>query len=330
MISIERGVIMQPEEIIEAIKKEAPEIKSVYFVGCGASKAELYPAKYFLEKNSRKLRIGHYTANEFVHATPAAVDGSAIVITCSLGGNTPETVEAARLAGELGAHVIAVTHKADSPLARNAKYVLVHGFEKNYAAKLEKMNYTLWIAAEILRAYEGYDHYEDMKKALGMIDDIIENAVKHVGPAAEAFAQAYKDAPVVYTMSSGPSQCVAYTFSLCLMMEMQWINSGTFHDGEFFHGPFEIVDKNVPFIIIMNDGPTRALDTRALTFLQRFNALTTVIDGKDYGVGSLPESVKEYFNPMVVSAVLRVYAEHISDLRNHPLTMRRYMWKLEY
>ena len=30
------------------------------------------------------------------------------------------------------------------------------------------------------------------------------------------------------------------------MMEMQWINSGSFHSGEFFHGPFEIVDKDVP------------------------------------------------------------------------------------
>jgi fructoselysine 6-phosphate deglycase len=47
-------------------------------------------------------------------------------------------------------------------------------------------------------------------------------------------------------MSSGASMEVAYSTSICLMMEMQWVNSGSFHSGEFFHGPFEIVDKDVP------------------------------------------------------------------------------------
>lgn len=41
---------MDPKSIVAEIRKERPHIKSVYFVGCGASKAELYPGKYFLEK----------------------------------------------------------------------------------------------------------------------------------------------------------------------------------------------------------------------------------------------------------------------------------------
>lgn len=322
---------MEPKQIIEAIKKECQEVKSVYFVGCGASKAELYPGKYFLEQNAKQLRIGHYTANEFVHATPSAVDDSAIVITCSLGGTTPETVEASKKARSLGAHVIAVTHVENSPLAQNADYVIVHGFEKNYAAKLEKMTQVLMLAVEILNQCEGYAYYEEMLEANAKIYDLIEQAVSFVMPDAKAFAQNYKDAPVIYVMSSGATQEVAYSFSICLMMEMQWINSGSFHDGEFFHGPFEIVDKDVPFLLLMNDGRTRALDSRALTFLQRFQAKTTVVDGKDFGIGSLlPAHVYEYFNPMVLTGVLRVYAEQLAIVRNHPLTMRRYMWKLEY
>ena len=81
----------------------------------------------------------------------------------------------------------------------------------------------------------------------------------------------------------------------------------------------------------MNEGRTRALDARALDFLNRFQAKTTVLDGKDFGVGSeLPAAVAEYFNPMVLNAVLRVYAEQLAIVRCHPLTQRRYMWKLEY
>ena len=322
---------MEPKQIIEAIKKEVPAVKSVYFVGCGASKAELYPGKYFLEANARNIRVGHYTANEFLHATPVAVDETAIVITCSLGGTTPETVAASKKAMELGAKVIAVTHVDGSPLAKNAHYVILHGFEKNYAAKLEKMTNVLSLAVEILNQYEGYDRYDDMQTAFGKIYDLIEKAVSFVVPAAKNFAEDYKDAPVVYVMSSGATQEVAYAFSICLLMEMQWVNSGSFHDGEFFHGPFEIVEKDVPFILLMNEGRTRALDSRALDFLNRFQAKTTVLDGKDFGLASeVPASVAEYFNPMVLSAVLRVYAEQLAIVRNHPLTQRRYMWKLEY
>ncbi len=322
---------MEPKQIIEAIKKEVPAVKSVYFVGCGASKAELYPGKYFLEANARNIRVGHYTANEFLHATPVAVDETAIVVTCSLGGTTPETVAASKKAMELGAKVIAVTHVDGSPLAKNAHYVILHGFEKNYAAKLEKMTNVLSLAVEILNQYEGYDRYDDMQTAFGKIYDLIEKAVSFVVPAAKNFAEDYKDAPVVYVMSSGATQEVAYAFSICMLMEMQWVNSGSFHDGEFFHGPFEIVEKDVPFILLMNEGRTRALDSRALDFLNRFQAKTTVLDGKDFGLASeVPASVAEYFNPMVLSAVLRVYAEQLAIVRNHPLTQRRYMWKLEY
>lgn len=322
---------MTPKEIVKKIKETCPEIKSVYFVGCGASKSELYPAKYFLDANACELRTGHYTANEFVHATPAAVGAKSIVITCSLGGNTPETVAASQKAMDLGAQVIAVTHDGDSPLAKAAHYVIVHGFEKNYAAKLEKMTNVLSLAVEILNTYEGYAHYEDMQTAFDKIYDLIETAVSYVVPSAKAFADAYKDAPVIYVMSSGATHEVAYSFSICLLMEMQWMNSGSFHDGEFFHGPFEIVDKDVPFLLLMNEGRTRALDSRALDFLNRFGAKTTVVDGKDFALSStIPSSVCEYFNPMVLTAVLRVYAEQLAIVRNHPLSQRRYMWKLEY
>ena len=252
--------MMQPREIIENIKLTHPNIQTLYFVGCGASSSELYPAEYFMRANAHKLRTGYFTANEFNYATPAACDDTAIVIACSLGGNTPETVAAAKLAREKGAVVISITHDAASPLAANGDYVIVHGFEINYA-----------------------------------------------------------------------TERVAYSTSICLLLEMQWVNSGFCNDGEFFHGPFEIVDKDVPYLLLMNDGRTRAMDSRALDFLNRFDAKTTVIDAKDFGLSNyVPASVAEYFSPMLITGVVRVYFEQLAIARNHPLSQRRYMWKLEY
>jgi fructoselysine 6-phosphate deglycase len=313
------------------IKEKQPDIKSVFFVGCGASKSDLYPAKYFLEGNAKQLRTSLYTANEFNYATPVSVDETSIVITCSLGGTTPETVTATSKAKELGAHVISVTHVEDSALTKDADYVVYHGWEANYAAKMEKMTKVLGLAVEILNQFEGYEHYNKMQDGFTNIYDLIESSVATVLPQAKAFADAYKDEPVIYAMSSGATHEVAYAFSICLLMEMQWINSGSFHDGEFFHGPFEIVDKGVPFLLLMNDGRTRAMDSRALEFLNRFDAKTTVVDAKDFGLGSvIAKEVVDYFNPMLITGVIRVYAEQLAIARNHPLSKRRYMWKLEY
>ena len=58
---------MEIKNIVAAINQQYGEIKSVYFVGCGASKAELFPGKYFLEKNSKTIRV---TTRPTSSATP--------------------------------------------------------------------------------------------------------------------------------------------------------------------------------------------------------------------------------------------------------------------
>ena len=307
------------------------DVKSVAFVGCGASSSELYPGYYFLKDAARTLRPFHFTASEFNQDTPAWVDESAAVITCSLGGTTPEAVEANHVAKSLGATVIAVTHVAGSALTEEADYSIVHGFELNYAAKIEKMGYVIALAVELLQQTEGYEHYDAMLDGFDRIFDLAESAANHAKGFAADFGRQFKDDPLIYYMSSGASLDVAYSSSICLMMEMQWVNSGSFHSGEYFHGPFEITDKDVPFVLFMNDGKTRKADARALTFLNRFDAKAAVVDAKDYGLSSeIAGSVVTYFNPMLHTAVFRTYAEALSEERNHPLTVRRYMWKLEY
>ena len=94
-------------------------------------------------------------------------------------------------------------------------------------------------------------------------------------------------------MGSGASYGAAYMESICIFMEMQWLDSASFSTGEFFHGPFELVEKDKPYLLLVNDGPTRPMDLRALTFMERFDAKVTVVDAKDYGLDKyVPASVK--------------------------------------
>lgn len=319
-----------PKQIVADVLS-SHKIDNVAFVGCGASMSELYPAKYFLANNTNKLNVQIFTANEFNYDKPSWLNEHTLVVTCSLGGTTPETVEANKVAKAAGASVVAVTHVADSPLTVGVDHVIVHGFEKNYAAKTEKMGYALALALEIMQQTEGYEHYDDMIAGFSSVFDVAEKAALSVGKSAEAWAQDHKDDDCIHFLASGASEKVAYSTSMFLMMEMQWINSGNFNCGEFFHGPFELTDSDHNFVLFMADGKTRPMDARALAFLQRFDSRYVVIDAKDFGLSNaVPSSVVTYFNPILHTAVMRVYAEHLADARQHPLTKRRYMWKLEY
>ena len=177
------------------------DVKSVAFVGCGASSSELYPGYYFLKDAARTLRPFHFTASEFNQDTPAWVDESAAVITCSLGGTTPEAVEANHVAKSLGATVIAVTHVAGSALTEEADYSIVHGFELNYAAKIEKMGYVIALAVELLQQTEGYEHYDAMLDGFDRIFDLAESAANHAKGFAADFGRQFKDDPLIYYMS---------------------------------------------------------------------------------------------------------------------------------
>lgn len=181
-----------PKQIVADVLSNH-EIHSVAFVGCGASMSDLYPAKYFLANNTDKLNVQIFTANEFNYDTPSWVNEHTFVITCSLGGSTPETVEANKTAKKHNCPVVSLTNKAGSALTVDADHVIVHGFHANYAAKCEKPGYAIALALEILQQTEGYDHYEDMITGLTNVFDLCENAAQHCKKLAKKFAEDFKD-----------------------------------------------------------------------------------------------------------------------------------------
>lgn len=324
-------MVSTPKSIISDIKAKHGKINQVLFVGCGASMADLYPGYYFILHESKTMKTGIITANEFNYDPPKHIDENTIVITASLGGTTPESIEATKNATKWGANVVTISHNADSPIVAAAEYSIIHGFEESYAAKTAKTTNCLSLAIEIVNQYEGYEYYDEAQKAFAGIDGLIESSVKMVGPRAKKFGEDYKDDKTIYVMASGATRDVAYSTAQFLFQEMQWIAAPNYNTGEFFHGPFEMAEKNVPFLLYANDGPTRPMDMRALTFLQRFDAKVTLIDAKDFGLSSIAgPHVIGYFNPMLVTGVFRAFAEQLAIARKHPLTMRRYMWKLQY
>jgi fructoselysine 6-phosphate deglycase len=317
-------------EEIAASKKEDGGIKQVYYVACGGSYGAFYPAKTFLETEADGIKVGLYNSNEFVHNTPKSFGKNSVLVVASHKGNTPETVKAAEIGRAAGVPVIALTWIADSPITKHADYVVDYTFGDGKDIAGEKTIVGLMTAVEVLNQTEGYANYDKFLDGVARIDRIVKNACKHVEKRALAFAKNHKDDSVIYTMASGAGYGAAYMESICIFMEMQWINSSSIHSGEYFHGPFEITDAEIPFVIQVSEGSTRPLDERALSFLNRYAKRVEVIDAKELGLSTIDSTVVDYFNHSLFNNVYPVYNKALAVERQHPLTTRRYMWKVEY
>ena len=324
---------MEAQQVITQVLAKAEAkggITNVCLVACGGSLGAFYPTKSFLETESPHIRVGYYTSNEFVHATPAFFGENSLLIVTSHRGNTPETVRAAQLGRERGAQVIGLTYAPGSPLTEHSDYVLGYTFGDDKDIAGEKPMNCLLLAVELLKQTSGYAHYEAFMQGVGRIDGIVKRACQHVAKRAVAFAEEYKNDPVIYTMGSGAGFGAAYMQSICIFLEMQWIHSAAIHTGEYFHGPLEITDTNTPFMIQLSEGRTRPLDERALTFLKTYARRVEVLDAKELGLSTIEASVVDYFNHSLFNNVYGVYNKALAEARQHPLTTRRYMWKVKY
>jgi len=317
------------KKIIEEITSKK-EIKNVSFAGVGGSLASNYAAFYYLTREAKQLTTSYTSANEFVHDTPTCVGENSIVVISSRGGNTAETVEAGRVAKKLGATVIGLTHEEGvNGISEVSDYTIVFEDGDDVAFEVGKPAYTMKIAYETLHAVEGNDKYEAMVAAMNKMNELVPAAKKAVVPEAIKFSINYKDDNVIYTMGSGTSWSAAQQQTICILMEMQWINSAVIHTGEFFHGPFEITDPNTAFLLLKSTGKTKPLDERAITFLDQYNHHHTVVDLEKYGAKELGE-VSEYFDYDFHTALLDVFNHLLADMRDHPLSKRKYMWKYKY
>lgn len=326
---------MRIQDQVEAVVAETLEshsITRVIWIAAGGSFGGHWAANYFLQRESASLSTEMYTSNEFVLATPGYVNERCLCVITSMRG-TPETCEAARVARERGAATIALFVE-ESKLTEACDHKIKYESIALDESRTERVNSSiaLQIAMTLHDKVEGYAHYEQAMAAFDVVDAIYRKAFTYAQPLAAAWAEKMADEKTIYVMGSGPAFGSAYIFSICNIEEMLQIDSPTINCCEFFHGPFEVVDKSKPIFLLMSVGRCRSADERVLTFLNRYAGESVyVLDGKEIGLNDLPDEVSEYFNHILFSPVLNnVYMRALSKATHKDYLTRRYMWKVAY
>ena len=180
---------MNIKEIIEKLAgnvKDNGGIRQVFLVACGGSLVDMYPAKYFFDSEATTLHVGMYTANEFVYATPKTLSENSLVIVCSHGGNTPESVAAAKLARAHQAQTVTLTHNEQAKLIQHASHNILYAWGNDTNVVDNPMAIILSLCVEVLNQVEGYAAYADFQQGMEQINGVLQRRVNRWLIAASA------------------------------------------------------------------------------------------------------------------------------------------------
>ncbi len=308
---------------------------NLFLVACGGSLAVMMAGKYFADRHSATLACDIYNADEFACRDPARLGPDTLVILCSQTGSTKETVRAAWHARARGATTIAMTLEPRSPLAEAVDYVV--GYQAAYTtgkpidSAYSNYGVLYMLLAGLFDTREQLDLTDDLLASLGQLQPAIDRAHETYADRFEAFAPRFAPRKAIYTLASGASYGAAYSYAICVLMEMQWYDSHAIHANEFFHGPFEVVDEETGFIVMLGLDETRRLTERARDFLLRFGSRDNilVLDAAELDLTGMVDRMKPYLVPLIFFDTLWRFAYRLADLRDQPmLEGRRYMKKL--
>jgi len=117
-------------EILRDVSDTMTRASSITFFGVGSSGVTAEEAKHKL------MRIGYsvdaIANNHFMYMKASLLREGDVVIAISHSGESPETIKALRIAKEVGAFTVALTHNSHSTICNYADKVLLNGNRENW------------------------------------------------------------------------------------------------------------------------------------------------------------------------------------------------------
>jgi fructoselysine-6-phosphate deglycase len=117
---------------------------------------------------------------------------------------------------------------------------------------------------------------------------------------------------------------------MCILEEMQWIRTRPVHASDFFHGTLELVEPGVSVILLKGEDDYRPLADRVEAFARDKTDRLTVFDTAAIDLPGISAETRALISPIVAATVLERVSAHLSRMRNHPLTTRRYYRRVAY
>jgi glucosamine--fructose-6-phosphate aminotransferase (isomerizing) len=247
-----RGESVRLEEL-DGIRDRLAGIDRVEMIACGtAYYASLVGAALFQEWLGIPARST--VASEFRYSPPP-IDSRTLVVAVTQSGETADTIAAARLAGDHGAVVVAVTNTVGSAITResHASVFLQAGPEVAVAATktfVTQVATVVMLAADVAHQLGRLpaDKERDLVKALRRLPKQAERAIE-LAAAAEEIAERYASAAGFMYIGRSFGYPAALEGALKIK-EISYLHAEGYAAGELKHGPISLLDAEVPLVAI--------------------------------------------------------------------------------
>lgn len=310
------------ENIVDNVVER--KINRIYMIGCGGAYTKMYSAYNYMKKH---LSIPVYVEDpsELCNCLLDTIDKHTLVIVGSKTGVTTEVIDACKIIRNKNALIVGFIGVDNTPLEELVDY-RIH----TVCTDVHILQLSL-LAIDLCRKLEGYDGgYDTFLKILYNANDIVKEKCVKLLPSVKEYAKKINDNDFIMGVASsnliGEMRCTTNY----VLEEVDWIPSQTVHSGEFFHGPFELLDKNLAIILAMTDGDNRKQDERAKNFIEKFGEKYLIIDLADFKFEGMKQELKELINPWLLTTILYHFEDYIGDLKQRNHSTRRYYRKFEY
>lgn len=308
------------ENIVDGICESG--YKNICWLGIGGTYASSLQAEVHMREKSA-INFFVENAAEYLLTGNKKVGEGTIVIISSVTGSTSEMVDGVKKAKDAGAKVVGFIDVKDTKLAKMMDYLISYPMNEQLKFFMTADRF-MYNAGEFNEYYELYAELDD-HLARGLVE--VEKSADELG---ESIAKKHMNDSIHYFVGAGNQYGSTYSYAMCYWEEQHWIRTKSIHSAEFFHGMFEIVDRDTAVTVFIGEDSQRPLSERVARFLPRVTANYNIIDTKDYELKGISEKFRGNLSHLLMRVITSRIDAHIERLNCHPMEIRRYYRQLDY
>jgi glucosamine--fructose-6-phosphate aminotransferase (isomerizing) len=303
----------------ETLKK----LNRIQVIACGTSLHAAMVGKYIIE-NFCGIPVDVEASSEYIYRK-TVTDENTLVIGVSQSGETADTLTAIKQSKARGSHILIITNRPDSAMAREADSLIPvsAGIEvsvaatKSYIAQLTSFYLLALYMAEIKGSMAESDLI-NIKAEMLLLPQKIEQILAHK-ENIQTCARKYSNTRDFIYVARGINYPTALEGALKLK-EISYINATGYPAGELKHGPIAMLDETMPVLSILMKGSVYekllSNSEEAKARNARMIALTNSSDAKlqdlfDYII-EVPDVI-ELLSPIIAMVPLQLIAYYIAE-----------------
>lgn len=316
--------------------RELAEIQRLVIVGCGTSMNAGMVGEYAVE-DFAGIPAEVEQAAEFRYRNPI-VRGQDFVLAISQSGETADTLAAVREAKDKGGLVAGLVNVVGSTIARETgRGIFLHAGPEISVASTKaftcQVSVLLMIALRFARSRRmSRDDGSEFVKNIEAIPGLVERVLERNDEIAKV-AQYFVNFENAFFIGRGYMYPVAMEGALKLK-EISYIHAEAYHAAELKHGPIALLERKVPVVALLNEGPGRdkSLGNVAECRARSSPVLGIVTEGDREAMSQVNASIQVPASPhyaaVITSTVaLQLFSYHVARLRGCPIDQPRNLAK---